>query len=229
MKKLKNIVPENLSKRQFKAAKYSREFSSFMFVWHFSNNTRSMPGYCTREGSFEKYDKEAVLINYIMRMFENGYLDRENNRVDLIDYAELYDIRHEHKRDPKFMCEMHYTYTKWSPEYLDNQMARVSNVVEQWQELMIFKYSEIEKMRKSGAAAHRIEEFNYTMNTKIYAKFYVKSRSKKPSELEVFDLSHMTLKTPSALAQFCIDKKREYPAEQVDSFARKYAERYFNK
>ena len=59
------------------------------FVQHIQfDNGKLIHGYSANRGFSEKNDKQAVLINWILRMHKVGYLDLNNNEKDLIIHIE---------------------------------------------------------------------------------------------------------------------------------------------
>ncbi len=81
----------------------------------FLKNGIWFPGYSKRADAEEATDKTLVLQNWILRMYEKGYLDENNTDRDDAEKIEYY-FRGKHQK-PVLAFILYQDYFEWVPEY----------------------------------------------------------------------------------------------------------------
>lgn len=79
-----------MGQKNFKDSGWDTKDSTYVQNIYLQNG-KEFQGYSKKVGHAEKNDKEALLINWIVRMFNAGYLDRQHSdqkrRINRIEYS----------------------------------------------------------------------------------------------------------------------------------------------
>ena len=157
-------------------------------------------GYSKRQAYAEKNDKQALLINWIIRMHKSGYLDinHQDKRRTIIEIE--YYLNDYPKKTP--VLKLNYNYyeclnTRWA---MDNKEV-------------IYFLDKFYEALKSGDE-HRIKSFY----------IHKKTRYNDP-----YDLSIKRFITKKSLMDYChrMIEEKKFTKEQANGFYQKYIEKYF--
>lgn len=159
-------------------------------------------GYSKKMGMHERNDKMAVLINWIIRDYESGYLDPKNNRVDRIEKVEYFE-----KSNDRHLFNLHYSYPEYVDPYLleDDEFKPVVDFLNKFYTLI-----------KQGVATYEIRQ-----------KLYIKGRS-RPKE-DPLDVSKRRFAQFEDLRNYVADlllAGRVTP-KQAEDFVVRYSEKWF--
>lgn len=162
---------------------------------------RELVGYSKKKGFAEKADKQALLVNMILRMFKSGYLDPENDRIDPVDRIEYW---RQNYPDSTYVCTCRYHSIEWN---LNN----------------ILDYDIAAKKLDKIYADIRDNSIRI-----VFDKNYI--RDKSPIT-DPFDITVERFRTVADLWMYglhCIEKKKG-SRQQVEHFLRTYAEKHLYK
>lgn len=179
---------------------WDKENSTFIQRIVLHQSRKEFFGYSKKIAFEEKNDKDAVLINWIIRMYETGYLDEKSTQRDKIEYIEYF---RNDKPDPTFIVRLYYRYPEWNPAFLNNK--RLVHFINKF-------YSMIEQ----GVGVAYIKK-----------SLYINSRSKASDPL---DLSVHRFSNERHLANFCADilNKQLRPEGEIQHFFHQYKQKYFS-
>jgi len=171
-------------------------FNSTYIYYITFDNGKKIPGYSANSGFQEKNDKQAVLINYVLRMYKRGYLDYNNPPKDRIQYI---DIFLNHRTEEKIIFRLYYDYYE---------------VYTTSDNFMIFA-----KFLDNFYTSVKNKESVKT----IYYKYY---RSDKSKQIDPFDYKSKRFITQKSLTNFCsiMYDKKVFTMEQTQHFELKYIE-----
>lgn len=190
----------NPTTNKFTRGIWDKTGSTFIQRIMFRNSQREMLGYSKKVAFNERNDKDALLTNWILRMYRDGYLDPKNTSKDAIDFIEYYQNT---QPEPTLIIRLYYTYPEWNPAYLSNK--RLVNFINRF-------YDGIEK----GHTA-----------TEIYNRLYIRSHSR---EADPLDLSTMRFSNERHLSNYCAKLMADgKPQGEVEHFFHQYKEKYLTK
>lgn len=187
-----------MEKNKFKTAGWDTYDSTYIQRIYLRNG-KEFIGYSKRLGFAEKNDKQALLINFIIRMHKSGYLDENypdtTRRVYNIEY---YLNHHPYKR--VILCLFYKYY-----ECLDSRWG-VEN-----KEVMRFLDTFYDALNKGEVQKVK----------SLYV--YKRNRFTDP-----FDLSQKRFITQKSLNDYChrMMENNTFTPEQAKSFYAKYCEKY---
>jgi hypothetical protein len=185
---------------RFKKGIWDKEGSTFVQRILFANN-HEMLGYSRKIGFHERNDKDSLLINWILRMYRDGYLDPTNTNKDKIQFIEYYQNT---RPDLTLIFRLHYDYPEWNPAFFGNK--RLVSFINRFY-LLIEKKTPVQE---------------------IYRTLYVRSHA---SETDPLDLSTMRFINERHLSTYCTkliaDGKR--PQGEVEHFFHQYKQKFLAK
>ena len=188
-----------MSKKKFNNAEWDTYDSTYIQIISLKNGN-TLSGYSKRTGYAEKNDKQALLINWIIRMHKVGYLDAKHpdSRRRIIE-IEYYINKHPSKVP---ILRLFYNYY----ESLDTRWA-MENVE-------VFKFLDTFYEALNEGKNHEIKS--------LYV--HQKTRFNDP-----FDLSTQRFITTKNLRDYChrMINDKKFTKEQAVGFYHKYAEKYF--
>jgi len=190
-----------MSQKKFKIAGWDNYDSTYIQSILLDNGL-TLLGYSKKEGFAEKNDKQALLINWIVRMHKSGYLDVNHpDKKRRITEIEYFLNKHPHKTT---ILRLNYHYY----ECLDVEWAMTNKQVFQFLDTFY-------EALKSGDT------------TKIKS-LYV---HKKIRFSDPFDLSMQRFITKKSLMDYChrMITEKKFTKEQAKGFHQKYTEKYFTK
>jgi hypothetical protein len=180
---------------------WDKDNSTFIQRIVFYHNQREMMGYSKKINFHERNDKDALLINWILRMYRDGYLDPKNTRIDSIEYIEYYRNTKPH---PTLIFRLFYKYPEWNPEFLGN--IRLVNFINRFYD-MVDKGKTVDEICKA-----------------LYVSNYSKA-------VDPLDLSTKRFMNERDLTNYCSELITKNKAEQgaVTNFFHKYKEKFLSK
>jgi hypothetical protein len=182
-----------IPKNAYTKAKKDNYNATFKQIVLFDNG-KAMTGYSANAGFSEKHDKQAVLINWILRMHKAGYLDLTDTSKDLIVHIEYFLNLVSGQR---ILLRLYYDYY----EVLDPNPNYASVIA-----FLDDFYADI----KRGFTSQQ-----------LYSKYY---RSDRTKIIDPMDFKFKRFYTLKSLEKFCasmVDKK-QFSNDQALYFARKY-------
>ncbi|MCR9252078.1 MAG: hypothetical protein NXI20_16755 [bacterium] len=99
--------------KHYKSAPWDSQNSTFKSVIYFRNG-KTIPGYSKRQGFQEVANKQALVQNWVLRLYRDGYLDNQNARVDEVECIE-FSVRS--KGDYTHAFTLYQTYVEWNPDF----------------------------------------------------------------------------------------------------------------
>ena len=187
-----------MQKKEFKAAGWDVYDSTYIQQIYLQNG-KEFTGYSKRIGFAEKNDKQAVLINWIIRMHKAGYLDK--NYPDT--KRRIYNIEYylNHYPGKQIILSLYYDYYECL-----NSLWGITNI-----KVIRFLDNFYEELRKGNS--HNIKSF------------YIHKRTRYN---DPFDLSQRRFITQKSLHDYCyrMIEKNTFTQEQALGFYRKYIEKY---
>ena len=166
----------------------------------FADGVKELIGYSNKQGWIEREDKIIVLINYILRLYKAGYLDRYNYTKDKIECIEFYANDDSNTR----IFTLFYSYCEWEPSMIGRKdFGRLITFIERFYEM-------VEKN---------------TSPSKIYETLYYRGRRKRTAPL---DLEIHRFQNEADLMRHCqsvVERELAEPSE-VEAFFRKYRDKY---
>jgi len=188
-----------MRKKDFNNAGWDIYDSTYIQLISLRNGLEFM-GYSKKQGFAEKNDKQALLINWIIRMHKSGYLDsKHTDKRRAITEIEYYLNKHPHKTP---ILRLNYQYY----ECLDTRWAMENKEV--------FKFLDSFYEALKSGDAHQIKS--------LY--IYKKTRFNDP-----YDLSTKRFITKKSLRDYChrMIEEKKFTKEQAIGFHQKYTEKYF--
>jgi hypothetical protein len=182
-------------KNAFNNAKKDSFNSTFIYKITFDNQ-KTIIGYSANSGFSEKNDKNAVLINYVLRMYKRGYLDYDNPPKDRIIKIEIFlNLR----SGEKIIFRLFYDYFEGFEGFEDFGV---------FVKFLDSFYSDVQKRLP-------VQE--------IFNKYY---RSDKSPTIEPFDYKYKRFITRKSLLNYCSQmyNKKIFTREQAMHFESKYLE-----
>ena len=156
-------------------------------------------GYSKKQGFAEKNDKQALIINWIIRMHKSGYLDtKHHDQRRKIHEIEYFLNKHPHKVP---ILRLNYNYY----ECLDSTWA--------------MENKEVFKFLDKFYAALKTGDIQKVKSLYVYKK----TRFNDP-----FDLSIKRFVTKKSLRDYChrMMEEKKFTKEQAIAFHQKYLEKY---
>jgi len=186
-------------KNKFNKAAWDIYDSTYIQVISLKNGLEFM-GYSKKQGFAEKNDKQAVLINWIVRMHKSGYLDANHfDKKRKITEIEYFLNTNPHKKP---ILRLFYGYY----EALDTNWA--------------MENKEVFKFLDSFYDALKSKDINKVKSLYIY---------KKRGFNDPFDVSMKRFITKKSLRDYChrMIEEKKFTKEQAIGFHHKYTEKYF--
>ena len=184
--------------RSFKDSGWDIYDSTYIQKIYLSNGMQFF-GYSKKNNFSEKNDKQALLINWIVRMHKSGYLDENyHDTRRTIDFIEYYVNHYPHK---KLILRLRYHYY----ECLD--------------EVWSLKNRNVIKF---------LDEFYSALNSRDNQKIKSLYIHKKTRVEDPFDMSIRRFITKKSLLDYChrMQEEKKFTQEQAMAFFNKYSEVY---
>lgn len=186
----------------FKQGDWDKTGSTYKQIIVFSSG-KVLVGFSKRMGFHERNDKIDLLTNWILRMYRDGYLEKNNQNKTDIDRIEYYiNFRGQH------LMNLYYKY----PEYMLDDLI----IENEYKKLVIFLKKFYDMIDKGIQA------------DEIYRKLYTKNRSSSATH-DHLSLDKKRFDTLEHLRRYANDLKLERirPPGEVDHFVIKYCEKFF--
>jgi len=187
-----------MQKKNFKSASWDIYDSTYIQVIYLQNG-KEFTGYSKRTGFAEKNDKQALLINWIIRMHKAGYLDESWPDTRRKVYNIEYYINHHPIK--KIILSLYYKYY----ECLDSKWG-MSNI-------RVIEF---------------LDTFYNILNSGDPQKIKSLYVHKKTRYNDPFDLSQRRFITQKSLHEYChrMMENNTFTQEQSLSFYKNYIEKY---
>jgi hypothetical protein len=184
--------------------KWDKHNSTYFRVIRLQNGIE-LTGYSKKIGMEERRDKIELLINWIIRDFEAGYLDKNTTdpRITPTNYLEYYRIVNYSAKEYEHVFTLDYYAPQWSSSKFMADKRLTS--------FMVRFYS----MMRSNSTP-----------TAIRSALYITTRAEK---LDPLDYSKPRFLSREDVQFFAVKLRAEgkYTIEQIDHFMREYINKYF--
>ncbi|MCZ8020202.1 MAG: hypothetical protein O9302_03225 [Cyclobacteriaceae bacterium] len=185
-----------------KFRKWDKANSTFMRVLILRNGIE-LTGYSKKIGMEEKRDKTDVLTNWIIRDFEQGYLNKNNTdpRITELNYSDWYHRKT--SSDFELMFTLYYDTVEWH------------NI----------KYAENKKLVEFLNRFFYLSKKNATANT-LRDQLYVVKRAERLDPLSVDKPRFLSLEDLNFYLNRLQNEDR-FTADQLQHFYTSYKQKYF--